>query len=162
MSKVIGMETFTAQLGRLTTDITKVTRGALGEAAGFVADEVKSALEAMPTHTEGYSYAAPDTKRIGATESEKQQIIANFGISRFQESGDTTSTAIGFTGYVHTKSKRFNDEVPTGVLMQCINYGTEFRNPTHTMDKAIKSARAQAEAKAQEYIDKEVNNIMGG
>lgn len=162
MSKVIGMDTFTAQLGRLTTDITKVTRGALGEAAGFVADEVKSALEAMPTHTEGYSYAAPDAKRYGATESEKQQIIANFGISTFTDKGDSIGTSVGFTGYVHTTSKRFNDNVPTGLLMQCINYGTEFRQGTHTMDQAVKSARAQAEAKAQEYIDKEVNNIMGG
>lgn len=162
MSKVIGIGTFTTKLGQLTNDITKVTRGALGEAAGFVADEVKNALEAMPTHTEGYSYAAPDVKRYGATESEKKQIIANFGISTFTDKGDSIGTSVGFTGYVHTKSKRFNDEVPTGMLMQCINYGTEFRHGTHTIDKAIKSVRAQAEAKAQDYIDKETNKIMGG
>lgn len=160
MSRVIGINSFVSQLGQLNSEIAQITRGALGEAAGFVADEMKNALEAMPTHTEGYSYAAPDTKRTGATESEKQQIIDNFGISRFRESGDTTSTSIGFTGYVHTESKRFNDNVPTGFLMQAINYGSEFRNPTHTVDRAIRSAREAAQAKAQDYIDTKVNEIM--
>lgn len=160
--KTTGIDIFSKQLNKLANEITKINRGALGNAAGYVADEIDKALEAMPTHSEGYSYAAPAVKRYGATESEKQQIIENFGIARFKTSGGSTETSIGFTGYVNTKSKQFNDRVPTGMLMQCINYGTEFRQGTHTIDKAIKSAQAQVETKVQEYIDKEVNNIMGG
>lgn len=160
MSKVIGMDVFTTQLNQLTVDVQKICRGALGEAAGYVADSIGNALEAMPTHTEGYSYAAPDTKRTGATESEKRQIINNFGIARFEEGGGKIRTSIGFTGYVTTPSKRFNNNVPTGLLMQAINYGTNFRNATHTVDRAIRSTKDEAPVKAQAYIDKVVKNIM--
>lgn len=158
--KTTGLDIFAKEFEKLTNEVKQINRGALGEAAGYVADEIGRALESMPTHSEGYSYAAPKHKRTGATENEKQQIIANFGISKFRESGGSTSTSVGFTGYVHTESKRFNDNVPTGMLMQCINYGTQFRNPTHTVDKAISSAKKHATKKMEEYIEKKVTEIM--
>lgn len=158
--KTTGLDIFSKQLDKLASEIRNINRGALGEAAGYVADQVGNALEGMPTHTEGYSYAAPNVKRYGATESEKEQIIANFGISKFKESGGSTDTSVGFHGYVNTKSKRFNDSVPTGMLMQAINYGTQFRQGTHTVDRAINSAKDNAVKKMEDYIDKEVNKII--
>ena len=154
--KVSGLDLFVKQFEKLTNEVRNINRGALGEGAGYVADKIGSALEGMPTHDDDYTVI----RRSGATESEKEQIIANFGISRFKESGGSTDTSVGFHGYVHTKSKKFNDNVPTGMLVQAINYGTDFRIPTHTVDRAINSAKTNAVKKMEDYIDKEVNKII--
>ena len=153
-NKVIGIGTFNAKLDNLTRDVQYIIDCALYDAAGMVADAVKKELEAMHTHAEGYT--AKGQKRIGATESEKRQIIQNMGISKFRNS----QTSIGFTGYVHTISNKFGDNVPTGMLMQCIEYGTDFRQPTHTISKAYNSVRDKCVEIAQNRIDQEVNKIM--
>ena len=158
-TKINGMEMFVTQLDRLTNDITKINRGALGSAAGFAADEMKAALRGLPVHDDD-EYGTEQYKLYGATQSEKDQIIDNFGISTFRTDGGTIQTSIGFTGYVETPSTKFNDHVPTGMLMQAIEYGTSFRTGTHTIGKIEKRLRDEATQKAQDYIDQQVDNIM--
>ncbi len=155
-SKIIGLDSFTQQFEQLANDIRKINRGALGEAAGFVANEMKAALEGMPVRDD----STHPHRLYGATASEKAQIIQNFGISHFRGGDDAFSTSIGFTGYVDTPSRKFNDHVPTGMLVQCIEYGTSFRKGTHTLSNTIQRLRNEATQKAQDYIDKKVKEIM--
>lgn len=160
MAKVTvqGLGTYMQQLNKLAADTRKINRGALGDAAEFVADRMKTALEGMPTYEDWYG--TEQYPIVGATESEKEQIISNFGISKFREDGGKTNTSIGFTGYVNTPSTRFGDQVPTGMLMQCINYGTEFRTGTHTIDHATRGIKGEVEKIIQEHIDDEVSKIV--
>lgn len=153
--KITGTEIFTDKLGQLAADISHMNKLALYDAAGYVADELKKALEAMPTYTE-----RDEHRLYGVTPSEKEQIIENFGVSRFENDPDGSKTSIGFTGYVRTPSKRFNDMVPTGMLMQCIEYGTTFRRGTHTISKMEKRIRGQAIQIAQEKLTKEIKKVM--
>ena len=84
----------------------------------------------------------------------------------YEESEDTSfdshnhKVRQSVSGYVETPSKRFNNQVPTGMLMQCINYGTEFRQGTHTVDHAIKGVRAKVEKAVQNYIDDKTKEII--
>lgn len=153
---VNGLGTFTTQLTRLADEADKINRGALGEGAGIVADKIGSALESLPVRDD----STHPHRLYGATASEKDQIINNFGIAKFRNSGGKTETSVGFTGYVNTPSARFNDQVPTGMLMQCIEYGTAFRTGTHTVNKAINAVKGEVTAKMQEYIDTQVNKII--
>ena len=153
---VTGLDSFTTQLTKLANEANKINRGALGEGAGYVADQIGQAIDSIPVRDE----STHPHRLYGATANELSQIKANFGIAKFQEAGGKTETSIGFTGYVNTPSRRFNDNVPTGMLMQCINYGTEFRRGTHTIDHAIRTVKDAAPQKMQQYIDKEVDKIM--
>lgn len=155
---VTGLDSFTTQLTKLAGEAEKINRGALGEGAGYVADQIKIALEGMPTYDDWYG--TEQYPLYGATESEKEQIISNFGISRFKNANGKIETSVGFHGYVDTPSTKFNDRVPTGMLMQCINYGTRFRQGTHTVDNAIKAVKDATAQKMQDYIDQEVNKII--
>lgn len=157
--RVTGLDVYQKQLTKLAQDAEKINRGALGTGAGHVAKKLSDALESLPTHDEG-EWGTDKHKLVGATEDEKRQIMDNFGIAKFRQSGGKLDTSIGFHGYVRTKSKKFNDLVPTGMLVQCINYGTDFRQATHTVDKAINEVRNDVALKMQEYIDKSVNKIM--
>lgn len=156
--KVEGLDIFSDKLGRLADEVTRINKGALGTAAGQVADAVKSALEGMPVCEDGYT--KPGHMRTGATASEKAQIIGNFGITRFRSSGSGYETSIGFAGYVATHSTRFNGNIPTGFLMQAIEYGTFFRVGTHTVSRAINSVKKQLTETVKEYIETETSKIM--
>lgn len=151
-----GIDTFTSQLTRLGSEAEKINRGALGEGAGLVADKIGEALQSLPVRDD----STHPLRLFGATSSEKEQIISNFGIARFKNTGGRVETSIGFTGYVETPSARFNNNIPTGMLMQCIEYGTSFRQGTHTVSKAVNSVKDAAIQKMQDYIDTEVNKIM--
>lgn len=155
---VDGIDIFADKLDLLARDASRINRGALGEAAGQVADAVSAALEGLPVCEE--KFTPPGHFRSGATASEKAQIIGNFGISKFKSTGGGYTTSIGFTGYVQTRSKRFNGNVPTGFLMQAIEYGTFFRVGTHTVSRAINSVRGRIPETVSEYIDREVAKIM--
>lgn len=159
-ARIIGMEMFVTQFERMTQEITKINRGALGSAAGFAADEMKKALQQMPVRPDKPAKEDHDKKLYGATESEKNQIIQNFGISTFRDNDGLTNTSIGFTGYVNTPSKRFHNQVPTGMLMQVIEYGNQFRKPTHIIGHTESRLKAQVAQKAQDYIDQQVEHIM--
>lgn len=156
--KVTGLDSFTTQLGRLTADIQHINNEALFDAAGFVADEIGKALQAMPTYDKWYG---TDGHPIyGVTPSEKAQIIENFGIARFQFDGDGSQTSIGFTGYVNTPSTKYNNKVPTGMLMQCVEYGTKFRKGTHTIAHAEKAAKDQAVQIIQNKLTEKIQKAM--
>ena len=154
---VQGLESFQTGLENLASSISKINNMALYEAAGIVAEEMKSALETLPTYDDWYG--TPGYPLYGATPSEKSQLIANFGIAKFRSSGDGSQTSLGFTGYVNTPSTKYGDRVPTGMLMQAINYGTQFRKATHTLDRVERNAKAKAVQAAQEKIDQEIKKL---
>ena len=155
--KVDGLELFSSKLQNLTENISKINNMALYEAAGVVAEEMKNALESIPTYDDWYG--TPEYPLYGATPSEKEQIIANFGISRFRNSFGGSDTSLGFTGYVNTPSTKYGDNVPTGMLMQAINYGTQFRQGTHTLDRVGKNCQEKATQAAQDKIDQEIEKL---
>lgn len=155
---VVGMDVYDKNMGKLIEDIASINSMALYDAAGVAADALKNALQGLPTHEEG-QYGTEAHQLYGATPSEKEQLIQNFGVSRFRRGDGSVETAIGFTGYVNTKSRRFNNKVPAGMLMQCIEYGTYFRRGTHTISKAIQQCKQAIAKAAQDRIDQEVQKL---
>lgn len=156
--KTEGMDIFTKQLEGLSKEIASINSMALYDAADVVADEMKAALEGLPVRGDE-EFGTSKFKLYGATEDEKRQLINSFGISRFREGEGSKDTSIGFHGYVTTPSSRFADQVPAGMLMQCIEYGTAFRQGTHTLTAAMKSCKAKAEKAIQERINKEIKKL---
>lgn len=155
---VVGIDEFNNSLQDMVKDISHINNMALYDAAGVAAEAIGSALQSLPTHPEG-EWGTSQNPLYGATPSEKAQLVESFGISHFRQGDGSTNTSIGFTGYVNTKSKRFNNKVPAGMLMQCIEYGTQFRRGTHTISNAIKQCKEAVSKAAQDRIDQEVNKL---
>ena len=158
--EVFGMEVFLANMQKMDAEARNINKGALGEGAKVAAEKLRYALEMLPIRPAKATGEAHNHKLYGVTEAEYAQILNNFGIARFQDSGGAWNTSIGFTGYVHTPSAKFNDQVPTGLLVQAVEYGTEFRKPVHLLNKSIKSAESSIQDAMQKYIDDKVNEIM--
>lgn len=158
--EVFGMEVFLANMQKMNTEMRNINRGALGEGAKVAAEKLREALEMLPIRADKYTGRQHSERFYGVTESEYIQILDNFGIARFQDSGGAWNTSVGFTGYVNTPSAKFNDKVPTGMLVQAVEYGTEFRKPVHMLAKATRASEAEIAGAMQEYIDAKVNEII--
>lgn len=156
--KTQGLSTFQNQLDLLAKEIHNMNKVALYDAAGMVADEIKKGLQSMPTRPM-FPIGTDEKPITGATISEKEQIIDNFGISTFVDSAGSVSTSIGFTGYVNTPSNRFDDHVPTGFLMQAIEYGTSFRQPTHTVTKATRGLKQKVQNKIDQSLSEQIEKL---
>ena len=157
--QVFGMEVFLANMQKMSEEARNINKGALGEGAKVAAEKLRDALEMLPIRSDKATGDAHNHKLYGVTEAEYAQILNNFGIARFQDSGGAWNTSIGFTGYVHTPSAKFNDHVPTGLLVQAVEYGTEFRKPVHLLNKSVRAAESDIQAAMQKYIDDKVNEI---
>lgn len=158
--QVFGMEVFLANMQKMSEEARNINKGALGEGAKVAAEKLRDALELLPIRPDKYTGRQHSERLYGVTESEYIQILDNFGIARFQDSGGAWNTSIGFKGYVRTPSAKFNDQVPTGLLVQAVEYGTEFRKPVHMLSKAVKVSESEIQAAMQQYIDDKVKQIM--
>lgn len=157
---VMGLDIHLANLQKLNTEQRTINRGALGEGAKVAAEKVRDALEMLPIRPDKYTGRQHSERLYGVTENEYTQILDNFGIARFQDSGGAWNTSIGFKGYVNTPSARFRDQVPTGLLVQAVEYGTEFRKPLHMLAKAAKANESEIREAMQKYIEDKTNEIM--
>lgn len=157
---VFGIEQFYKNMQTLDKETRNIVKGGLAEGAGYAADELRDALDTLPIRPDKYEKRQHSQKLRGVTESEFAQITNNFGIAHFKESGGSWNTSVGFHGTVHTPSPMFNDEVPTGMLVQCVEYGTEFRQGVHLLSKAINKSKDTVAQKIQDYIDKETEKIL--
>lgn len=158
--QVFGMEVFLANMQKMNEEARNINKGALGEGAKVAAEKLRDALELLPIRPDKYTGRQHSERLYGVTESEYIQILDNFGIAKHQDSGGAWNTSVGFTGYVRTPSAKFNDQVPTGLLVQAVEYGTEFRKPVHMLNKATREAESEIQAAMQQYIDDKVKQIM--
>lgn len=157
--KVAGLDIYLANMQKMSEEMRNINKGALGEGAKVAAEKIREALETLPIRPDKMTGSQHSQRLYGVTESEYIQILDNFGIARFRDSGGAWNTSIGFTGYVNTPSAKFHDKVPTGLLVQAVEYGTKFRKPVHMLNKAAKVSEAEITAAMQKYIEEQINKI---
>jgi len=158
--QVFGMDIFLANMQKMSTEARNINKGALGEGAKVAAEKLRDAIETLPIRPDKYTGRQHTERFYGVTESEYIQILDNFGIARFHDSGGAWNTSIGFKGYVNTPSAKFNDHVPTGLLVQAVEYGTQFRKPARVLSRATRAAESEIRDAMQKYIDDKVQQIM--
>ena len=125
----------------------------------YLAKEKGYEVHAACANTGGFSAEQLKTNeenayKLGATK------YVTLDVTQEYYSGGAWNTSIGFKGYVHTPSAKFNDQVPTGLLVQAVEYGTEFRKPLHMIAKAAKNVQESVAEHVQEYIDEQTSKIM--
>lgn len=158
--QISGIDAYVKHFNELANKADAINAECLYDAAGYAADQVRAALESMPERPAHRTAEDHKHRLFGATPSEKRQIINNFGISRFDRIGSKITVRIGFHGMVDTPSKRWNNSVPTGYLMQAINDGTEFRNPTRTMNRTQKAIKQQVVGQMQMFLYKKTKELL--
>ena len=143
-----GLDNLIKSFDKLEGSTSEIMHKAVYQAAGIIADEVKSGLRSLPVD---------DGKRDkidGATSTEKEDLIASMGIAPHREDNGSVTTSIGFSGKSSIKTKRFPAGVPNAVLMRSIESGTSIRKKHPVIRPALARVRKRAvEAAKKEAIN---------
>lgn len=161
--KFSGLDEQISKLNKTMDSMSEIASKCLYKGAGSVAESVGKALDGIPVETRTTRNGNPyfgtsDHPIVGCTQSEKDQIKEYFGVAKFKKSHDAVQTSVGFTGYVSEPYEtKYGQGVPTGMLVQAIEDGTEFRKAYHGIRKAIKNS--DAEDAMQEQLNTEIDSI---
>lgn len=162
--KTQGLDELITKLNKLDSNTKEIMHRGLYKAAGVIADEVKSGLNALPIQedADGTPPSIKDGQKLtGVTSKEKQSLISGMGIGRHREQGGKVSTSVGFSGKSSVKNKRYPGGIPNGALMRGIESGTSMRNKNPVIRPALSRAKTRAIEAAKneiiEQIQKEIN-----
>lgn len=139
-----------AQIGDKTTGLCK---RALYDGAAVLADSVRSEIESLPTTDRN-----EDPK--GILEYEKQGLLDGLGIAKMRDENGMISTRVDFDGYNRLRSKNYPNGHPNALIARAISSGTSKRPKNPFMTRAVKKAKAKAEAAMSARMDEDINQIM--
>ena len=143
------------ELERRTRD--EVIGRAVYEGSAIAADEVKGALEALPTDGGTGTQAKP---LDGINRVQKTALIAAMGVSRMQEKNGFVHTKIGFDGYNPIKTKRWPKGQPNAMIARSAERGTSFLKANPFMKRAVQQCKKRVIGIMGTIVDAEIKKIM--
>ncbi|MDD3393785.1 MAG: hypothetical protein PHG19_03975 [Anaerotignum sp.] len=152
-----GLSGYITSLERMARESGEITKKALYEGVNVTANEVRTAIEALPTDEK---WGTPEKPAKGIKEGQKQALLDGFGVSRFREADEMIAALAGFSGYSTYKTAKYPEGQPLAIIARVAESGTSFSKKTPFMAKAVRRAKPQAEAKMKEIFENEIENIM--
>ena len=153
-----GLDGYIARLEKLRQSAEGITKKALYEGAGLLADEVRAAVESLPTDNDRSAGHYPK----GITDEQKAALARGLGVAPFRSKKDRVDTLVGFTGYSDYKTKKFPEGQPLALIARVAESGTSFSQKTPFMRKAIEAAEPKAKAEMKKTFETEIEQRMKG
>lgn len=156
-----GLEDLYLKLETIATDSGAIARKCLYEGAKVVADELRQAVETIPTE----EHHAVPTARNGIqiaylTPEEKAACLNGIGVAKHEERGDAYTTAVSFNGYMdEPTTKRYPHGIPVAVIMRSLEIGSSVRKKYPVCRKAFNKAKPLALAAMQKKLDEHINKM---
>lgn len=147
----------------LSADTEEIVKSAIYKGADVVANAIRQNIQAIPIQEgdNGLPPVARDGEKLyGISRRQKADLLAGFGLSPMEESGDYVNTKAGFDGYGSVKTKKYPRGVPNAMLMRSVESGTSFRDKHPTVRPAVNRSRKAAQAKMDETINQEIEKRM--
>lgn len=154
-----GLDSYIAELERLRTSAEGITKKALYEGVAIVADDMRDAVEALPTDERWGTQGKPSN---GIRKGQKEALASGLGVAPFQSEGDRIDTLVGFSGYSNYKTPKYPDGQPLALIARVAESGTSFSKKTPFVRKAVRKAKPKAEAKIKEVFESEIEKTMKG
>lgn len=141
-----GLDDYLGQLQRLSKNCDLYIGKAVHDGAGLVADELRNAIESIPSAT--------------CSDVEREGMLDGMGISKMQRSDGLQHVKIGMDGYNSHVTKKYPNGHPNAMIARAINAGTSWRPAYPFINKVINASKAKAEAKMKEVIDSEIAKLV--
>lgn len=136
----------------------KILGEAIYGAAGIVADEIRSALEQVPTDER---FGTSDNPTTGPRKRQKEGLMQSLGISSMQDDGSGfLNVKIGFDGYNDIVTEAWPNGQPNQMVARSVASGTSWMQKNDFVKKAVASSRTRAIDFMKASIDKAIAKIM--
>lgn len=152
---------YAVQLSRMGADIDEIAGKAIYEAAGIVADKIKSNLEALPE--DRFRKLERGEVFSGLPVEQKRNLVQSLGITPIKpDNKGNLNAKIGFDGYGTHKTKKYKNGVPNKLLARAVESGSSVRKKTPFVRPAVNATKEAAQNKMNEVIEREIRARMGG
>ena len=158
-----GFETYLKQLNALKTDSTKICKAVVYPGAKILADALRSEVGGLPTISDA---RAINNYRNGLvndalSESQKAGLVESLGVSPIKrDNGGMVQCSVGFTGYNGVRTRKFPGGQPNAEVARSLEKGTSYLRRNAFATRAVRKARASAEAAMQAEADTQIKRIM--
>ena len=130
---------------------------ALYEGAAIVADEVRAAIEALPTDT---GLGSPGHPLAGPNPVQKEALLASFGVAPMRSDDGVYNVKAGFEGYNPIKTRRWPRGQPNAMVARSVERGTSFMVANKFFSSAIRRARKRAMDRMKLVVDEAIQAII--
>lgn len=153
-AKVVGVDSYVANLDRMSADWEKAADESIYTGAGILADAVRKEIEALPIRS---GKVAEGELAYGVTKQEKTALLYGLGIARLRNDDGFHNERIGFDGYDAVKTRMYPKGHPISMIARGVNGGTSWLAKIPFITRAYNKARKQVEAEMQKVFIKELN-----
>ena len=153
--KFEGNDQYIAYLRKLDVNADEMIRKAVYKGAGYVADNVKSALNGLTTDDS----RKKEEMRSGPTTLQKEGLIKGFGLSKMKDENGYINVKLGFSGRNRLKSKRNPQGQANIVVARNVESGTSWMRKQPSIRKAVNRSKKQCEEIMKETFDREISKI---
>ena len=158
-----GFDTYLAQLEGLRTDSLPMCKAIVFPGAKVLADAMRSEVGGLPTISDA---RAINNFRNGLvndalSESQKAGLVESLGVSPIKrDNGGMVQCSVGFTGYNGVRTRKFPGGQPNAEVARSLEKGTSYLRRNAFATRAVRKARASAEAAMQAEADTQIKRIM--
>lgn len=154
-----GFEEYERKISHLSAAYKEEIAGAtIYAGADVVADAVRKSIQALPIVT-GYGTEHRPLPG-GVTASQKEGLLAGFGISKMQSTNGQYNVKLGFNGYNSTRTERFPQGQPNQLVARGVESGVSWKRKKPFVRPAVQSVRAKAVEAMKRACDEACAKIM--
>lgn len=154
------MDEYIKYLQKIGENTDEVIGEAVYAMANVVADNIKSAIEALPVGaTEAQNIQAwKKGEKSKLTKEEKQGLIEGFGISPMQNDNGFVNVKLGFDGYNAVKTKKYPKGHPNVLVARITESGSSFRDKDPFIRTSVSKSKNEALSEGQKAIDEKLKD----
>ena len=153
-----GINEYARQIASLTEKSEGMIKRAVYDGAAVVLDAVVAEIEALPVIEN--RYRSTDIPMSGVTETQKKGLLEGVGLAKMQNQDGFINTKLGFDGYNGAKSKKYPNGQPNALIARAVNSGSSVRVKNPFINRAVKAAKARAEAAMAARFDEDTRNMI--
>lgn len=161
--KVTGLTDYTRKLEQLGTveNTDRVVKRAIYDGAKVVADALKAEIDTIPVVPKNAG-GSPNHPIDGAEADQIEGLRNGLGVAAMRSNNGGWDTKVSFSGYNSHTTEAYPSGQPNAMIAASIEGGASFRKKNPFVTRAVRKARAQAEAAMAATAEEQINQIMEG
>ena len=155
---ISGGDEIELMLSKLEAHSVEIGKKAVEEAAGIVADKMRSNINNLPKDT--FRKLSKEEKFKGVPDVQKKDLLDSMGVTPVGVSDDGTINAkVGFHEYGKFKTKAYPKGLPNQLLARAVESGSSVRKKTPFVRPTINQTKEIAKEKMQEVVTGEFEKL---
>lgn len=158
-----GFDEYLKQLEGLRTDSVPMCKAIVFPGAKILADAMRAEVNGLPAMSDGAAKAhwQAGVPMAMISESQKSGLQESLGISPIKrDRGGMIQCSVGFTGYNSVRTNKFPHGQPNNEVARSLEKGTSYLERDKFASRAVKAAKADAEAAMRAEADAQIQRIM--